>query len=249
MTTAAQSEASETRTYPPSAEAVARAHVNAAKYDEMYAASVADPEAFWGEHGKRVDWIKPYTKVKNVNFNPGEVSIKWFEDGTLNVSANCIDRHLDTRGDQTAIIFEPDNADEAAQHITYKDLHREVQIFANVLKGLGVGKGDRVILYLPMIPAAAYAMLACARIGAIHSIVFAGFSPDALADRINGCDAKLVITADHAPRGGRSTPLKSNCDKALRRVMHDCKLLVVERTGEQLDWVEGRDFRYNDAAA
>ncbi len=235
--------------FPPSEDLAAKAHVDAAGYEARYQASLADPEAFWAEQGKRLDWIKPFTKVKNCSFAYDDVSIKWFEDGTLNVSANCVDRHLETRGDQTAIIFEPDNPEEDAQHITYRDLHREVQIFANVLKDLGVGKGDRVILYLPMIPAAAYAMLACARIGAIHSIVFAGFSPDALADRINGCDAKLVITADHAPRGGRSTPLKSNCDKALRRVMHDCKLLVVERTGEQIDWVDDRDVRYEDAAA
>ena len=235
--------------FPPSEDLAAKAHVDAAGYEARYQASLADPEAFWAEQGKRLDWIKPFTKVKNCSFAYDDVSIKWFEDGTLNVSANCVDRHLETRGDQTAIIFEPDNPEEDAQHITYRDLHREVQIFANVLKDLGVGKGDRVILYLPMIPAAAYAMLACARIGAIHSIVFAGFSPDALADRINGCDAKLVITADHAPRGGRSTPLKSNCDKALRRVMHDCKLLVVERTGEQIDWVDGRDVRYEEAAA
>ncbi|MEM6896155.1 MAG: acetate--CoA ligase, partial [Pseudomonadota bacterium] len=235
--------------YPPSAEAVEKAHIDAAGYDEMYAASVADPDAFWGEQAKRLDWIQPFKTVKNCSYAYDDVYIKWFEDGTLNVSANCIDRHLGTRGDQTAIIFEPDNPDEAAEHITYRDLHREVSIFANVLKSLGVGKGDRVVIYLPMIPAAAYAMLACARIGAIHSIVFAGFSPDALADRVNGCDAKLVICADHAPRGGRSTPLKSNCDKALRRVMHDCKLLVVKRTGEQIDWIDGRDFHYEEEAA
>ncbi|MEL6378021.1 MAG: AMP-binding protein, partial [Pseudomonadota bacterium] len=198
--------------YPPSAAIADSAHVKRATYTEKYAASVADPEGFWAEEGKRLDWIKPYSKVKNTSFAYDDVSIKWFEDGTLNVSANCIDRHLATRGDQTAIIWEPDSPEEAAQHITYRDLHREVSLFANVLKNLGVGKGDRVIIYLPMIPAAAYAMLACARIGAIHSIVFAGFSPDALADRINGCDAKLVVCADHAPRGGRATPLKSNCD-------------------------------------
>ena len=215
----------------------------------MYAASVADPDAFCGDQDKRLDWIQPFKTVKNCSYAYDDVYIKWFEDGTLNVSANCIDRHLESRGDQTAIIFEPDNPDEAAEHITYRDLHREVSIFANVLKSLGVGNGDRVVIYLPMIPAAAYAMLACARIGAIHSIVFAGFSPDALADRVNGCDAKLVICADHAPRGGRSTPLKSNCDKALRRVMHDCKLLVVKRTGEQIDWIDGRDFHYEEEAA
>ncbi len=238
-----------TPVYAPPAEIAARAHADAGRYDTLYQQSMDDPEGFWAEQGKRLDWITPYRTVKNTSFAHDNVSIRWFEDGTLNVSANCVDRHLDTRGDQTAIIWEPDSPEEAARHITYAQLHREVQIMANVLKEMGVGKGDRVVLYLPMIPEAAYAMLACARIGAIHSIVFAGFSPDALADRVNGCDAKLVICADHAPRGGRSTPLKSNCDKALRRVMHDCKLLVVERTGEQIDWIEGRDFRYAEMAS
>ncbi|MCL4164983.1 UNVERIFIED_CONTAM: hypothetical protein GTU68_008183, partial [Idotea baltica] len=157
-----------------------------------------DSEAFWGEQGKRLDWIKPYTQVKDVSFAPGNININWYADGTLNVSANCIDRHLETRGDQTAIIFEPDDPKEEAQHITYKALHSSVCKMANILEELGVRKGDRVIIYLPMIPEAAYAMLACARIGAIHSIVFAGFSPDALGARINGSDAKVVITADEA---------------------------------------------------
>ena len=235
--------------YAPSSEIAANAHADAARYEELYQKSVSDPEGFWAEEGKRLDWIKPFTKVKNTSFEYDNVSIKWFEDGTLNVAANCIDRHLATRGDQTAIIFEPDNPEEDAQHITYKELHKEVQIFANVLKDMGVDKGDRVVIYLPMIPAAAYAMLACARIGAIHSIVFAGFSPDALADRVNGCDAKVVICADYAPRGGRNTPLKSNCDKALLRCSDKVKLLVVERTGAQIDWIEGRDYKYEDMAA
>ena len=168
------------KTYAPSADMAENAIITAAKYEEMYAASVADPEAFWREYGQRVDWIKPYTKVKNTSFAPGNVDIKWFEDGTLNVAANCIDRHLETRGNQAAIIFEPDDPNEPAQSITYADLHRRVCRMANVLEQLGVRKGDRVVIYLPMIPEAAYAMLACARIGAIHSIVFAGFSPDAL---------------------------------------------------------------------
>ena len=229
-------------TYPPSAEFAANAHVDAAKYDEMYAASINDPEAFWAEHGKRIDWIKPFTKVKDVNYNFGEVSIKWYDDGEMNVSANCIDRHLGTRGDQTAIIFEPDNPEDSAQHISYRELSEQVNRMANVFKDMGVGKGDRVIIYLPMIPEAAYAMLACARIGAIHSIVFAGFSPDALAARINGCDAKVVITADEAPRGGRNTPLKTNADQALIHCSDTVKCLVVKRTGGQTTWVDGRDF-------
>ena len=229
-------------TYPPSAEFAANAHVDAAKYDEMYAASINDPEAFWAEHGKRIDWIKPFTKVKDVNYNFGEVSIKWYDDGEMNVSANCIDRHLGTRGDQTAIIFEPDNPEDSAKHISYRELSEQVNRMANVFKDMGVGKGDRVIIYLPMILEAAYAMLACARIGAIHSIVFAGFSPDALAARINGCDAKVVITADEAPRGGRNTPLKTNADQALIHCSDTVKCLVVKRTGGQTTWVDGRDF-------
>jgi acetyl-CoA synthetase len=218
-----------------------RAHVDAAKYEEMYKASVADPDAFWGEHGKRIDWIKPYSKVKNTNFDFGKVDIRWFEDGTLNVAANCTDRHLAKRGGQTAIIWEPDDPKTPAQHISYHELHENVCRMANVLKAQGVGKGDRVVIYLPMIPEAAYAMLASARIGAIHSIVFAGFSPDALANRINDSDAKVVITADTAPRGGRRTPLKSNADAALLHCDDHVKCLVVKHTGDQTTWVDGRD--------
>ena len=235
--------------YPPSAEMAAGAHADKAKYEAMYAASIADPAAFWGEQGKRVDWIKPYTKVKSSDFTMGNVDIKWFEDGTLNVSANCIDRHLATRGDQTAIIWEPDSPEELALHISYKELHEKTSRMANVLKDLGVTKGDRVVLYLPMIPEAAYAMLACARIGAIHSIVFAGFSADALGARINGSDAKVLITADYAPRGGRATPLKSNADAALLHCDDRVKCLVVKRTGGQTTWTEGRDFDYNALSA
>jgi acetyl-CoA synthetase len=224
----------------------ANAHVDTAKYDELYAASVNDSEAFWAEHGKRIDWIKPYSKVKDVNFKLGEVAIKWFDDGTLNVAANCIDRHLETRGDQTAIIFEPDEPTDEAQYITYRELHGHVCRMANVLKNLGIGKGDRVVIYLPMIPEAAYAMLACARIGAIHSVVFAGFSPDALGARVNGCDAKLVITADSAPRGGRRTKLKDNVNQALLHDVDDVKCLVVRRTGDQVAWRNGLDFWYHE---
>ncbi|MEL6584400.1 MAG: acetate--CoA ligase [Pseudomonadota bacterium] len=232
--------------YPVPEKIAANAHADAAAYQAMYQASVDDPEAFWGEHGKRLDWIKPYTTVKNTSFAYDDVSIKWFEDGELNVSANCIDRHLAERGDQTAIIFEPDDPNEPAQHISYLRLHERVSKTANVFKRLGVGKGDRVVIYLPMIPEAAYAMLACARIGAIHSIVFAGFSPDALADRINGSNAKLVITADHAPRGGRKTPLKANTDAALLRCSDRVKCLVVARTGDQTTWVDNRDYNYEE---
>ncbi|MDP7150979.1 MAG: acetate--CoA ligase [Paracoccaceae bacterium] len=233
-------------TYPPSDDMAANAHVDTAKYDELYAASVNDSEAFWAEHGKRIDWIKPYSKVKDVNFKLGEVAIKWFDDGTLNVAANCIDRHLETRGDQTAIIFEPDEPTDEAQYITYRELHGHVCRMANVLKNLGIGKGDRVVIYLPMIPEAAYAMLACARIGAIHSVVFAGFSPDALGARVNGCDAKLVITADSAPRGGRRTKLKDNVNQALLHDVDDVKCLVVRRTGDQVAWRNGLDFWYHE---
>ncbi|KAF0675002.1 acetate--CoA ligase [Profundibacterium mesophilum] len=232
----------DTTSYPPSKDIAEAAHIDKERYDALYAASVQDPEGFWAEHGKRVDWIKPFTRVKDTNFDYDDVSIKWFEDGTLNVAANCIDRHLAERGTQTAIIWEPDSDGDEAQHITYQQLHAHVCKFANVLKEMGVGRGDRVVLYLPMIPQAAYAMLACARIGAIHSIVFAGFSPDALAARITGCDAKVVITADEAPRGGRATPLKSNADKAFAKCGDAVKMLVVKRTGGAIDMTEGRDF-------
>ncbi|MDA3856811.1 MAG: AMP-binding protein, partial [Roseovarius sp.] len=235
--------------YPPSAEFAANAHIDAAKYQEMYDASINDPAAFWGEHGKRIDWIKPFTKVKDVSFDLGKVAINWYSDGTLNVAANCIDRHLATRANQTAIIWEPDSPDEDALHITYRELHDNTCRMANVLKDLGVKRGDRVVLYLPMIPEAAYAMLACARIGAIHSIVFAGFSPDALGARVNGCDAKVVITADHAPRGGRATKLKDNVNQALLHDIDDVKCLVVKRTGGQIAWREGLDFWWHEEAA
>ncbi|SLN19633.1 Acetyl-coenzyme A synthetase [Aquimixticola soesokkakensis] len=227
--------------YPASDDFIKNAHIDRAKYDEMYAQSVSDPEGFWGEQGKRLDWITPYSTVKNTSFDFGKVDIKWFEDGVLNVAYNCVDRHLATRGDQTAIIFEPDDPAAEAQHITYNMLSEKVNRFANVLLSQGVMRGDRVVIYLPMIPEAAYAMLACARIGAIHSIVFAGFSPDALANRINDCGAKVVITADSAPRGGRKTALKSNADAALLHCSDRVRCLVVKHTGDQITWIEGRD--------
>ena len=231
--------------YPPSKDFVANAHINAAQYDEMYEASISDPDAFWGEQGKRLDWITPYTKVKNTTFEYPDVSIKWYEDGELNVCANCVDRHLETRGDQVAIIWEGDEPTDD-KRITYNELHTHVSKFGNVLKEMGVGKGDRVVLYMPMIPEAAYAMLACARIGAIHSIVFAGFSADALANRINASQAKVLVTADFAPRGGRKTPLKANADAAMANVKHDAKTLVIARTGDEVAMVEGRDFYLHD---
>ena len=233
-----------TQTYPPSDDMAANAHVNAAKYDAMYHASIADPEGFWLEQAQRIDWMKPFTKVKDVDFTFGQVKINWFADGALNVSANCIDRHLETRGDQTAIIWEPDSPDEEAQHISYRALHAQTCKMANILRDIGVGKGDRVIIYMPMIPEAAYAMLACARIGAIHSMVFAGFSPDALAARVQGSDAKVVITADYAPRGGKATPLKANADKALAGCDPLVKCLVVRRTGGDVAWNDARDVDY-----
>ena len=218
------------------------AHIKPADYDRLYAESVNDPDGFWGREGKRLDWIKPFTKVKNTDFTFGNVSIKWFEDGVLNVAANCVDRHLPARAEQTAIIWEPDDPKTPAQHITYAQLSENVNRMANVLRDLGVQKGDRVVIYLPMIPEAAYAMLASARIGAIHSIVFAGFSPDALANRINDSGANILITADTAPRGGRSTALKSNADQALLGCSDKVKCLVVKHTGEQTTWTEGRDI-------
>lgn len=226
------------------------AHVDDAKYLAMYQASVADPEAFWSEHGKRIDWMTPFTTVKETSFEPGKISIKWFEDGRTNVAYNCVDRHLETRGDQVAIIWEGDDPNES-KHITYRQLHSEVGKMANVLRNRGVSKGDRVTIYLPMIPEAAYAMLACARLGAIHSIVFGGFSPDSLAGRIEGCASKMVITADEGLRGGRKVPLKANVDAAIARLPKDSvdHVVVVRRTGSSIAMEPGRDVYYDEAAA
>ena len=235
-------------TRAPSDEFAARAHIDRAKYDEMYARSVEDPDGFWAEHGQRIDWIKPFTTVKDTTFDYPDVSIRWFQDGTLNVSANCIDRHLATQADRTAIIWEPDDPDAEPLHVTYRQLHGHVCRMANVMKALGVGRGDRVVLYMPMIPEAAYAMLACARIGAIHSVVFGGFSADALAARIDGCEAKLVVTADEAPRGGRNTPLKANADKAIEKASGTPKVLVVRRTGGEVGMTRDRDYWLHEAA-
>jgi acetyl-CoA synthetase len=225
------------------------AHIDAATYHEMYAKSVRDPENFWGEHGKRIDWIKPYTRVKRTSFAPGSVSIEWFGDGTTNVSLNCIDRHLAKRADQIAIIWEGDDPKES-KSITYRQLHEEVCRFANVLKAHGVKRGDTVTIYLPMIPEAAYAMLACARIGAVHSIVFGGFSPDALAGRIEGGNSKIVITADEGLRAGKRVPLKVNADTAANKIPGTVTaMIVVKRTGGPAEMIRGRDFWYHEEAA
>jgi acetyl-CoA synthetase len=225
----------------------ANALVDDAAYRSMHAAALEDPEAFWGHHGRRIDWIKPYRTVKNVSFHEQDFSIRWFEDGTLNVAANCIDRHLATRGDQIAIIWEGDDPKDS-KSITYHELHREVCRFANVLKAHGVGKGDPVTIYMPMIPEAAYAMLACARIGAVHSVVFGGFSPDSLANRITDCDSKVVITADEGLRGGKKVPLKANVDAAVALSRSVETVIVVTRTGADVVMTPGRDVRYETAA-
>lgn len=243
---------SEGKIYPVSDALAATAHANKAAYDAMYAESIDNPDAFWGRHGKRVDWIRPFKKVKNTTFEYPDVSIKWFEDGTLNVSANCIDRHLEKRGDRVAIVWEGDEPEDDAK-ITYRELHAHVCRLANALKAEGVKKGDRVTIYMPMIPEAAYAMLACARIGAVHSIVFGGFSPDALADRLVGCESGVVITADEGVRGGKTVPLKKNVDNAIEIAAienhHVAKVFVVERTRGKIGWEPGRDIWYHEAVA
>ena len=233
---------SDVKIHPPSPEFVKNAKINAAQYDEMYARSVNDPDGFWGEAAERLDWVKKPTVIKNTTFEYPDVSIKWFEDGELNVAANCVDRHLATRGDQVAIIWESDDPN-LDKKITYNELARNVNKMANIYKKLGLKKGDRVVLYLPMIPEAAYAMLASARLGLVHSIVFAGFSPEALASRVQNADAALIVTADQAPRGGRNTPLKTNVDKA-RATCGDVPALVVERTGGDVPMKEGLDYGY-----
>ena len=232
--------------YPVSAEWAKRAYVDEAKYKDMYARSVRDPDGFWGEEGKRLDWIKPYTKVKNVNFGPPDVSIKWFEDGALNVSANCVDRHLAKRGDQTAIIWEGDDPSKS-KLITFEELHEQVCRFANVLKAHGVKKGDRVTIYLPMIPEAAYAMLACTRIGAVHSVVFGGFSPDSLAGRVEDAKSSVLITSDEGVRAGRTVPLKANADAAAEKAPVKT-MIVVRHTGGKVSMKAGRDVWLHEEA-
>jgi acetyl-CoA synthetase len=217
-------------------------------YARLYDSSIRDPERFWAEHGRRLDWIKPYSRARDISYGPGEVRIRWYEDGTLNAAANCIDRHLRKHPDRTAIIWEGDDPAEH-KHVSYRELHEHVCRLANALKGCGVQRGDRVAIYLPMIPEAAYAMLACARIGAVHSVVFAGFSPDSLASRINDCGAKLLITADEGLRGGRKVPLKRNADAALGQCPEVKTVIVVHRTGGEISWVDGRDRWYDGLCA
>ena len=223
-----------------------RALVDDAKYQEMYARSIKDPNGFWGEQAQRIDWIKPFTKVKNSSYDPHNVSIKWFEDGTLNACFNCVDRHLEKRGNQTAIIWEGDDPKDS-RTVTYKELHAEVSRFANVLKKQGVKKGDRVTIYMPMIVEAAYAILACARIGAVHSVIFGGFSPDSIAGRVDDCKSDVIVTADEGVRGGRKIPLKENVDAACEKAPVKC-VIVVKRTNAKVNMKAGRDVYYDDVA-
>ena len=222
------------------------AHLTKDKYEEAYKFALDNPEAFWEKEGKRINWINPYTMVKDVTWSNNDVNIKWFYDGTLNASYNCIDRHLSDKSDQVAIIWEGDDPNESKK-ITYKELHQKVSKFANMMKHFGVQKGDRVTIYMPMIPEAAYAMLACSRIGAIHSVVFGGFSPDALAGRILDCDSKFLITADEGIRGGKIVPLKVNSDKALEQCPDVKNVFVVKRTGGDIEMKEDRDLWYHEA--
>ena len=234
------------KVYPVKPEFAAKARIRKEDYARLYEESVRDPEGFWGEIGRRLAWTKAPTRVKNVSFDPKDLHIRWYEDGELNVSANCLDRHLDQRGDKTAIIFEGDDPNES-RHITYRELHAEVCKFANTLKNLGVAKGDRVAIYMPMIPEAAVAMLACARIGAVHSVVFGGFSPDSLAGRIADSTAKVIVTADEGVRGGKKIPLKANVDAALERPGTNSveTVIVVRRTGSAVPMQSPRDRYYH----
>ena len=234
------------RLFAPSDSTVAAALIDKAGYEAMYEASIADPDAFWAEHGKRIDWMTPYSQISDVSYDASDLHISWYADGTLNAAANCLDRHLATRGNQTAIIWEGDDPADS-RHITYAELHQEVCKFANVLKAEGARKGDRITIYMPMIPEATVAMLACARIGAVHSVVFGGFSPDALAGRIRDCDSNIVITSDEGVRGGKPVPLKANTDAALASCPDCNKVVVVRRTGGDIAWVDGRDVWYHEA--
>jgi acetyl-CoA synthetase len=239
---------SESLVFAPSAAAVARTRTTAAQYEEMYARSLSDPEGFWREQSQRIDWIKAPTRIKNTSYTYPDISIKWFEDGVLNISANCVDRHLATRADETAIIWEGD-IPGTDDKVTYRQLHERLGRFANVLKANGVKKGDRVTIYMPMIIDTAVAMLACARIGAVHSVIFGGFSPDSIAGRINDCDSKIVLTADEGRRGGKTIPLKKNVDEALLKTPGVERVIVVKNTGNAVEMKAGRDLWYADEAA
>ena len=234
--------------FPVPEEISERSYIDNTKYLELYQQSVDNPEKFWAAQGKRIDWIKPYNKIKDVSYEKNDVHIKWYYDGTLNACENCIDRHLPTRGDQVAIIWEGDNPAEDKK-ITYNELYKEVCKFSNAMKSLGVKKGDRVTIYLPMIPEIDIAVLACARIGAIHSVIFGGFSPESIAGRILDCDSNVVITSDEGIRGGRPIPLKANTDAALEKCPNVNTCIVVNRTGADINWIEGRDHWYQDIMA
>ncbi|WP_022697577.1 acetate--CoA ligase [Euryhalocaulis caribicus] len=233
----------ERKSFPAKSDMAASAHFDRQAYEKAYSRSIADPESYWREQGRRLDWIEPYDEVSDVSWDKNDLHIRWYADGVLNACYNCVDRHLENRSDETAIIWEGDEPDQD-KRISFAELHREVCLMANILKARGVEKGDRVTIYMPMIPEAAYAMLACARIGAVHSVVFGGFSPDSLAGRINDCESDFVITADEGVRGGRTIPLKANVDKALEKAGGVRSVLVVERTGADVAMVEGRDISY-----
>jgi acetyl-CoA synthetase len=234
--------------YRPSSNIIEKSHVNHETYEKMYEESINDPSLFWKKHGKRIDWIKPYSKVSDVSYNKEDLHIKWFEDGTLNASFNCLDRHLKSKGNSVAIIWEGDDPSESKK-ITYNELYEDVCKFANVLKKAGAKKGDRITIYMPMIPEATIAMLACTRIGAIHSVVFGGFSPDALAGRIEDCNSSIIITADEGIRGGKKIPLKSNTDEAISKATMCKTTIVVKRTGGDINWIDGQDIWYHEEMA
>ena len=234
--------------YKPSSSIIEKSHVNRETYEKMYEESINDPSLFWQKHGKRIDWIKPYSIVNDVSYNKENLHIKWFEDGTLNASFNCLDRHLKSKGDNIAIIWEGDDPSDSKK-ITYNELYKDVCKFANVLKKAGAKKGDRITIYMPMIPEATIAMLACTRIGAIHSVVFGGFSPDALAGRIEDCNSSIIITADEGIRGGKKIPLKSNTDEAISKATMCKTTIVVKRTGRDINWIDGQDIWYHEEMA
>ena len=231
--------------YVPSSDIIKNSHANKVEYERMYEESITSPEKFWEKHGKRIDWMKPYTKIRDVSYNKEDLHIRWYEDGALNASYNCLDRHLETRGNNTAIIWEGDDPNES-KHISYNELHEQVCKFSNVLLNAGAKKGDRITIYMPMIPEATVAMLACTRIGAIHSVVFGGFSPDALAGRIEDCNSTIIITADEGIRGGKTIPLKSNTDEAISKAKMCKTTIVVKRTGAEINWIDGQDIWYHE---